>query len=73
MKNLQDAADNIVEIIEAIDCDIILDHHLLRDLNYKKTFPQPYQAGGKKVKTFAEYLGNENNTLEAHRKELWGK
>ena len=28
---------------------------------------------GKKVKTFAEYLGKENNTLEAHRKELWGK
>ena len=73
MQNLQDAADNLVEIKEKLDCDIILDHHLLRDLNYKKTFPQPYQVGGEKVKTFAEYLGKENNTLEAHRKELWGK
>ena len=73
MQNLQDAADNLVEIKEKLDCDIILDHHLLRDLNYKKTFPQPYRASGKKVKTFAEYLGKENNTLEAHRKELWGK
>ena len=73
MQNLQDAADNLVEIKEKLDCDIILDHHLLRDLNYKKIFPQPYQASGEKVKTFAEYLGKENNTLEAHRKELWGK
>ena len=73
MQNLQDAADNLVEIKEKLDCDIILDHHLLRDLNYKTTFPQPYLASGKKVKTFAEYLGKENNTLEAHRKELWGK
>lgn len=73
MQNLQDAADNLVEIKEKLDCDIILDHHLLRDLNYKKTFPQPYRASGEKVKTFAEYIGKENNTLEAHRKELWGK
>jgi len=73
MQNLQDAADNLVEIKEKLDCDIILDHHLLRDLNYKKIFPQPYLASGEKIKTFAEYLGKENNTLEAHRKELWGK
>jgi len=73
MQNLQDAADNLVEIKEKLDCDIILDHHLLRDLIYKKTFPQPYLFSGEKVKTFAEYIGKENNTLEAHRKELWGK
>ena len=73
MNSLQDAADNLIEIKEKLDCDIILDHHLLRDLNYKKTFPQPYKVGGKKIKTFAEYLGKENNVLEAHRKELWGK
>ena len=73
MKNLQDAAENLIEIKEKLDCDILLDHHLLRDLNYKETFPWPYQSGGKKVKTFAEYLGKENNTLESHRKKLWGK
>lgn len=73
MKSLQDAADNLVEIIERLKCDVILDHHLLRDLKYKEVFPQPYQKGGIRVKTFAEYLGMENNTLEAHRKELWGR
>jgi hypothetical protein len=73
MKNLQDASDNLVEIIEKLGCQVILDHHLLRDLRYKEVFPKPYQKGGIKMKTFAEYLGKENITLEAHRKELWGK
>ena len=73
LKNLQEASDNLVEIIETLNCDIILDHHLLRDLKYLDVFPKPYQIGGNKLKTFAEYLGKENNTLEAHRKNLWGK
>ena len=72
-KNLQLASDNLGKIIETLECDIILDHHLLRDLKYKEVFPIPYQKGGLKLKTFAEYLGKENNTLEAHRKKLWGK
>jgi len=48
-----------------------LDHHLLRDLEYRKKFHEVYEAGGDRIKTFAEYLGMENNLLEARRKELW--
>lgn len=71
-KNLQNASDNLVRILETLDkCEVILDHHLLRDLQYKTHFPKPYEIGKERVKTFAEYLGLENNTLEAHRKELW--
>jgi len=73
MKSLEDASNNLIEIIENLKCDVILDHHLLRDLKYLERFPEPYKEAGKKIKTFAEYLGKENNTLEAHRKELWGK
>jgi len=73
VKNLEDASDNLIEIIKKLDCDIILDHHLLRDLKYKQSFPEPYETGKDRLKTFAEYLGEENNTLEAHRKKLWGK
>ena len=73
MQNLQDASENLIKIIETLQCDIILDHHLLRDKKYKEVFPEPYKKGKKYVKTFAEYLGKKNNTLEAHRKELWGK
>ena len=72
-QSLQDASDNLVEIIKTLGCQVILDHHLLRDLKYLDVFPEPYRIGKKKVKTFAEYLGKENNTLEAHRKKLWGK
>jgi predicted metallo-beta-lactamase superfamily hydrolase len=72
-QSLQDASDNLVEIIKKLECEVILDHHLLRDLKYLEIFSEPYKVGKEKVKTFAEYLGKENNTLEAHRKELWGK
>jgi len=73
LKDLENASNNLLKIIEKLDCEIILDHHLLRDIKYKEVFPIPYKKAGKRVKTFAEYLGKENNTLEAHRKKLWGK
>lgn len=72
-KDIDNAAENLLKIIEETKCEVILDHHLLRDIRYKENFSKPYELKGSKVKTFAEYLGNENNTLEAHRKELWGK
>jgi len=72
-KDIENAAENLLEIIEKTKCEVILDHHLLRDIKYKETFPKPYNLKDFEVKTFAEYLGNENNTLEAHRKKLWGK
>ena len=73
MKNLEDAQNNLLRIMENTEADIILDHHLLRDLKYKERFAKAYAAGAGRIKTFAEYLGKENNTLEAHRKELWAK
>jgi len=70
--DLKESMKNFEKIIKKIKCEIILDHHLLRDMKYKERFPSAYRKD-LKVKTFAEYLGKENNTLEAHRKELWGK
>jgi hypothetical protein len=67
--NLTDSIKNFKKIIKKINCEVILDHHLLRDIKYKERFQIDYE----KVKTFAEYLGKENNTLEAQRKKLWGK
>jgi predicted metallo-beta-lactamase superfamily hydrolase len=58
-KNLQKASENLVKIIEKLKCEIILDHHIIRDLKYKEAFPDPYRKGGVKLKTFAEYLGKE--------------
>ena len=70
-KNLDRASDNLVEILNTLDCEVILDHHITRDVRYKRQFPEPYRVGGSRIKTFAEYLGKKNNTLEARRKELW--
>ena len=70
-QNLIDASDNLISIIEKTQCKVILDHHLLRDLNYKKRFEKPYQQHGQSITTFAEYVGKENNTLEALRKKIW--
>ena len=70
-KNLEDAIGNMIEIVENTGAEIILDHHLLRDLKYREQFADVYRIGGKRIKTFAEYLGKENIMLEAHRKELW--
>ena len=44
MQNLKDASDNLLEIINTIKCEVILDHHLLRDIKYKETFPEPYKS-----------------------------
>ena len=67
-KNLEEAKTNFQRILDETKTDVILDHHLLRSLDYREKFPF---FDGKRVKTAAEYLGKENNMLEAHRKELW--
>ncbi len=71
--DIENASENLLRIIKETKCEVILDHHLLRDLKYKENFTKLYHIKDFEVKTFAEYLGNENNTLEAHRKKLWGK
>jgi len=53
---------------------IIVDHHLLRDLNSMNIvneLKQHAEKYGHKVSTFAEYLGQKNNLLEAMREELY--
>ncbi|HMA83575.1 MAG TPA: MBL fold metallo-hydrolase [Candidatus Thermoplasmatota archaeon] len=72
-QNVTDAAENLIGIITQTNCEVLLDHHLLRDLNYKKRFSDPYEKYDENIYTFAEYLGKENNTLEAHRKSIWEK
>lgn len=70
-KNLAEAIENLLEIIRKLNCEIILDHHLLRDLKYRELLCEVYNKGN--VKSSAEYLGKPINMLEAHRKELWRK
>ncbi|WP_440059833.1 MBL fold metallo-hydrolase [Thermogladius sp. 4427co] len=58
------------------DTTIVVDHHLLRDLEYNSVFEtvrNRLAESGKKVRivTAAEYMGLEINLLEARRRELW--
>ena len=53
---------------------LVLDHHLLRDLNYKQKIIPLYEAAqkqGVKVTTAAEFKGLKVEMLEALRKELY--
>ncbi len=50
---------------------LVVDHHLLRDLKWKEKIARVFETG-KEVKTAAEFLGLENDMLEARRKELFG-
>lgn len=72
-ENLKKAEENLIEIMEKVECKLILDHHLLRDLKYKERMKNLYENYGQKIKTFAEWNGKENNMLEAKRNELWEK
>ncbi len=55
---------------------IIVDHHLLRDLDYKDRIMDIIEVAAirnAEVLTAAEFMGQPIEQLEARRRELWGK
>jgi predicted metallo-beta-lactamase superfamily hydrolase len=74
-QNLKQAENNFIRILKETKAEtIILDHHLLRDLQYKNKFKNAYAEAkklNKKVITAAEFLGKPIDMLEAKRKELY--
>jgi len=73
--SLKASIDHLIQIIEKTSLKtMILDHHLLRDLKWKKHIAPVFDAGVEhnvRVLTAAEYCGMENSMLEARRKELY--
>ncbi|MBN1456127.1 MAG: MBL fold metallo-hydrolase [Methanomicrobia archaeon] len=54
--------------------NILIEHHFMRDLNYKERIAEVYECAARNnvnVMTAAEYLGQEVDMLEARRKELY--
>jgi len=54
--------------------EFIFEHHLLRDLDWKEKLKPLFleaEECGVKVETAAEFMGLENEFLEANRKRLW--
>ncbi len=74
-EDLVRSVDGMREIIDA--CDIkkmVVDHHLLRDLEWQEKIFDVLQKGeekGTQVMTAAEFSGKENLPLEARRRELY--
>ncbi len=75
-KSLEMSVENIIRIMEETKVKkFALDHHFLRDLEWNEWMDKAYEvAKKKKVKlmTFADFLGEKNDMLEARRKELYG-
>ncbi|MEM3090516.1 MAG: MBL fold metallo-hydrolase [Candidatus Bathyarchaeia archaeon] len=76
-KSLEISNSNLVKAIKETSVHtIVLDHHFLRDLNYKMRIKPVYEEAkkrGVKVFTAAEFSGRKIEMLEALRKELYSK
>ncbi|MFX0116267.1 MAG: hypothetical protein ACFFB3_17085 [Candidatus Hodarchaeota archaeon] len=76
-KELAKSIDSLEKSIAKTQLEtIILDHHLLRDLNWRAKIQQlltTAETSGVQIFTAAEYLGKENDLLEANRKQLYEK
>lgn len=76
MEELETSLRNIGRIIkETHPLKIILDHHLLRDLEWRKHFKNLFDESeklGVMLETAAEYLNTKVNQLEALRRSLHG-
>jgi len=76
-KSLEISNNNLVKAIKETSLNtLVLDHHFLRDLNYKARIKPVYEAAekrGVKVVTAAELCGRKIEMLEASRRELYAK
>jgi predicted metallo-beta-lactamase superfamily hydrolase len=74
-ESLQDSIQNLIEIIYKTRVKkLILDHHLLRDLDWKERVKDLFPVAeekGVEIISAAEFRGSKNDLLEARRKELW--
>ncbi len=55
---------------------LVVDHHLLRDIDYRLKIRDLLEAAASRsvtVTTAAEYMGFNVRQLEAYRKDLWGR
>lgn len=63
------AVDNLLRIVEATGCRVILDHHALRDHRWSERLARALDTG--RVVTAAGFLGVPDTLLECRRHELW--
>ena len=73
--DLENSMKNLAEILRRrFLSDLIIDHHLLRDLTWREHVKPLFELGeelGVRVSSAASYMGLRENLLEARRKELY--
>lgn len=70
-REVQIARENLVKLSDCVET-LVVDHHLMRDLNYVELFKEVSRSSTRKPISAAELLGVELNLLEARRSELYG-
>jgi predicted metallo-beta-lactamase superfamily hydrolase len=68
---LEQGVANLLTVIEKTGCQVIMDHHALRDLHHEERLARLWETG--KVVSAARHLGVPAELLEAHRNFLWAK
>ncbi len=61
--------DNLLRIVTATGCRVIMDHHALRDTRFAERFARLWETGS--VVTAAGYLGLAEAPLESRRNRAW--
>jgi len=76
VKSLEKSIENLVGIMGNRLRNLVLDHHLTRDINWREKIAGIFKAGedlGVNVLSAAEFAGEKELLLEAMRKELYEK
>ena len=61
------ARANLLRLMKYTGCDVILDHYLVRDKNFRRLYQEVFATG--RVWTAAEFLGVQEQFLEARRRD----
>ena len=72
-EQIQMGLKNLEKIVETVPCTI-LEHHILRDENWRRKTKNVFDKASKagcEILTAAEFLGKQNSFLEATRKRLF--
>ncbi len=69
-RDIEKAKNNLIEIARIIP-EVVVDHHLLRDLRCFKFIESVKKESGGNISVASEIMGKEPNLLEAKRKEFY--
>ncbi len=76
-RSFEATVENLVKILEQTRVrTMVLDHHLLRDLEWRQKLGAVFEAAGrlgKRVLSAAQFAGREELMLEARRRQLYEK